>query len=83
MKDKRKISKCNVCNQNRFNCKRRLYGYERKFYLTCEECREEMKLTGRIISMTAREIVKKKPYEFELLIRNRKIFGITRCISRS
>ncbi|MFA5345998.1 MAG: hypothetical protein WC315_06985 [Candidatus Omnitrophota bacterium] len=83
MKDKRKIKKCDVCKQNRVGCKRRIYGYERRFYLACEECREEMKLTARIISITAREIVRKKPYEFTLLIKRRKIFGITRCIPKS
>ena len=83
MGKKREVFKCEVCKQNRINCKRRLYGYEGRFYLVCEECREEMKLTSRIISITAREIVKKKPYEFQLLIKKRKIFGITPCVSRS
>jgi len=79
MNNKKKIKKCDVCKQNKVGCKRRIYGYERRFFLACEECREEMKLTGRIISMTAKEIVSKKPYEFTLLIKRRKIFGITRC----
>ncbi len=83
MDNKRKIKKCDVCKQNRVGCKRRIYGYERRFFLACEECREEMKLTGRTISMTAREIVRKKPNEFTLLIRRRQIFGITSCNAKS
>jgi len=83
MNNKKKIKKCDVCKQNKVGCKRRIYGYERRFFLACEECREEMKLTGRIISMTAKEIVSKKPYEFTLLIKRRKIFGITRCNTMS
>jgi len=83
MDNKRKIKKCDVCKQNRVGCKRRIYGYERRFFLACEECREEMKLTGRTISMTAREIVRKKPNEFTLLIRRRQIFGITPCNTKS
>ncbi len=83
MDNKRKIKKCDVCKQNKIGCKRRIYGYERKFFLACEECREAMKLTGRIIGMTAKEMARKKPYEFTLLIRRHKIFGITRCDTKS
>lgn len=83
MVNKRKIIKCEVCNQNRLNCKRKPYGYQGRFYMVCKECQKEMKLTGYIIRMMARNIVNQKPDKFELFIENGRIFGVTPLVSIS
>ena len=71
------IIKCEVCNSNRLDCERKQYGYRLKFYMVCKSCQEEMKLTGKIISSTAKHLVATKPDKFALFTKLGKIFGVT------
>jgi hypothetical protein len=71
------INKCEICNTNKMDCERKQYGYKGKFYLTCKSCQEEMKLTGAIITNTAKKLVDEKSDQFALFTKNGKIYGVT------
>jgi hypothetical protein len=78
---KKVIIKCEVCNKNHMDCERKQFGYKGKFYMVCKECQEEMKLTSKVISITAKWIVNKKPEEYAIFAQNGKIFGVTPLVS--
>ena len=83
MRKKWEASKCEICNENKTGCKRRIYGHKKRFYMVCKECQKEMKLTAYIVRMTACEIVMKKPDKFKLFIVSGRIFGVTSLAPRS
>jgi len=83
MRKKREAIKCEICNQNKLGCKRRIYGHKKRFYIACKECQKEMKLTSQIICMTACAIVSEKPDKFKLFIVNGRIFGVTPLTAKS